>query len=103
MAAKCLVAVLILWLLIREVDAEILMRTLAKTSVPLLVLGVLLNVSTVLIAGLRWKLLIRAAGLPLAKHFLAEVPEFDPARSDAVASFVMPASPQATTLKPDGS
>ena len=65
MAAKCLVAVLILWLLIREVDVEILMRTLAKTSVPLLVLGVLLNVSTVLIAGLRWKLLIRAAGLPL--------------------------------------
>ncbi len=65
MAVKVMVAVLILWLLIREVDVEILMRTLAKTSVPLLVLGVLLNVSTVLIAGLRWKLLIRAAGLPL--------------------------------------
>jgi hypothetical protein len=46
---------------------------------------------------------VRAAGLPLAKHLVAEVPEFDPARPDAVASFVMPASPQATTLKPDGS
>jgi hypothetical protein len=34
---------------------------------------------------------------------LAEVAEFDPTRPDAVASFVMPASSQATTLKPDGS
>ncbi len=65
LAAKGFVAVLILWLLIRDVDVEILMRTLAETSVPLLALGVLLNVSTVLIAGLRWELLIRAAGLPL--------------------------------------
>jgi len=46
---------------------------------------------------------VRAAGLPLAKHILAEVAEFDPARPDAVASFVIPASPQATALKPDGS
>ena len=46
---------------------------------------------------------VRAAGLPMAKHILAEVAEFDPARSDAVASCVIPASPQATTLKPDGS
>jgi lysophospholipase L1-like esterase len=46
---------------------------------------------------------IRAAGLPLAQQLLQEVPAFDPARPDAVASFVMPASPEATTLKPDGS
>jgi lysophospholipase L1-like esterase len=46
---------------------------------------------------------VRAAGLPLAKHILPEVPDFNPARPDAVASFVMPASPQATALKPDGS
>jgi len=65
MAAKVVVAALILWLLIREVDLEILMKALARTSVPLLVLGVLLNVGTVLIAGLRWKLLIGAAGLPV--------------------------------------
>ncbi|MEI8090088.1 MAG: rhamnogalacturonan acetylesterase [Opitutaceae bacterium] len=46
---------------------------------------------------------VRTAALPLAKHILAEVPDFNPARPDAVASFVMPSSPQATALKPDGS
>ena len=46
---------------------------------------------------------VRAAGLPLAKYLVAEVPAFDPAQPDALASFVMPASPLATALKPDGS
>lgn len=46
---------------------------------------------------------VRAAGLTLAKHILAEVPDFDPARPDALVNFVMPASPQATALKPEGS
>lgn len=62
---KASVAALVLWLLLREADFTVLVRTLAGASVPLLLLGVALNVGTVLIAGLRWKLLVRAAGLHL--------------------------------------
>lgn len=64
-AVKAGVAVLFLWLLLRGADIAVLGRTLAGASVPLLLLGVALNVGTVLIAGLRWKLLVRAAGLRL--------------------------------------
>lgn len=64
-SAKVAVAAVVLWLLLREVDVGVLKRTLAEASRPLLLLGVALNIGTVLIAGLRWKLLVRAAGLHL--------------------------------------
>ena len=64
-AAKLSVAGVVMWLLLRETDAVALGRLLAEASKPLLVLGVALNVVTVLIAGVRWKLLVRAAGVPL--------------------------------------
>ena len=62
---KLAVAVVILWLLLREVDLSSLANRLAEASRPLLVLGFLLNVATVLIAGLRWHRLVRASGLRL--------------------------------------
>lgn len=46
---------------------------------------------------------IRNAKLDLAKHLAADVPAFDPASPDPVAAFRMPASPQASVVKPDGS
>jgi lysophospholipase L1-like esterase len=46
---------------------------------------------------------IRAAKLDLAQHLATEVPLFDPAKPDAVASFKMPISPEVSTVKPDGS
>ena len=64
-AAKAAVAVSVLWLLLREVDMRALSALLIEASKLLLLFGVLLNVGTVLIAGLRWKLLVRAAGVPL--------------------------------------
>lgn len=63
--AKVGLAALMLWLLLREADMAVLGRTLAEASRPLLLLGVALNVATVLIAGLRWKLLVRSVGLHL--------------------------------------
>ncbi len=63
--AKLAVAAVILWLLLREVDLASLATRLAEASRPLLILGFLLNVVTVLIAGMRWQRLVRAAGLPL--------------------------------------
>ena len=64
-AAKLAVAGVVMGLLLRETDAAALGRLLVEVSKPLLVLGVVLNVVTVLIAGVRWKLLVRAAGVPL--------------------------------------
>lgn len=46
---------------------------------------------------------IRTAQLDLARNLAADVPAFDPASPDSVAAFRMPASPQTSVLKPDGS
>ncbi|MBC7368643.1 MAG: rhamnogalacturonan acetylesterase [Undibacterium sp.] len=46
---------------------------------------------------------IRAAKLDLAQHLAADAIPFDPTKPDAVADFKMPASPQASTVRPDGS
>ncbi len=62
---KAGVAGLLLWFLLRGADTEALRRLLAEASPSLLLAGLLLNIGTVLIAGLRWKLLVRAVGLPL--------------------------------------
>jgi glycosyltransferase 2 family protein len=64
-AAKLAIASVILWLLLRELDLAALGARLAGASGALLAIGFLLNVGTVLIAGLRWKRLVQAAGLPL--------------------------------------
>lgn len=45
---------------------------------------------------------IRNSQLDLAKHLDADVPAFSPANPDPVAAFRMPASPQASVVKPDG-
>lgn len=63
--AKFAVAAGVLWFVLRGVDGPELRKLLVGASKPLILLGVLLNVGTVLIAGLRWKLLVRAAGLRL--------------------------------------
>lgn len=46
---------------------------------------------------------IRAAKLGLAANLATDVAPFDPTKPDPLASFNMPASPQASTVKPDGS
>jgi len=46
---------------------------------------------------------IRAAKLSLTESLATDVAPFDPSKPDPIASFKMPASPQASTLKPDGS
>lgn len=46
---------------------------------------------------------IRAAKLDLANHLVADLGPFDPAKPDPVAAFKIPASPEASVLKPDGS
>jgi hypothetical protein len=45
---------------------------------------------------------IRQSKLDLAKFIVDDVPVFDPKNPDPVDSFVMPASVQASNLKPDG-
>ena len=45
---------------------------------------------------------IRQAKLPLAQSIVPDFGDFDPAHPDPVATFVMPASPNASTLKPLG-
>ena len=45
---------------------------------------------------------IRNAGLPLASFIRDEVPHYDPAKPDAVASFYWPLSPVIDKTKPDG-
>lgn len=57
-------AALIIFLL-RQIDVAELKNSLAGASVLLLLAGVALNVCTVMIAGVRWKLLIRALGIPV--------------------------------------
>ena len=46
---------------------------------------------------------IRRANLPLADRLADGVPAFDPAKPDPVDAFNVPPSPQATTVKPEGS
>lgn len=46
---------------------------------------------------------IRAAKLGLAENLATDVTSFDPTKPDPITSFKMPASPQASTIKPDGS
>jgi len=46
---------------------------------------------------------IRASVPGLAKHLAADLPPFDPARPPAPESFSVPASPQRSDVKPDGS
>jgi hypothetical protein len=45
---------------------------------------------------------IKQANLPLAKSIVDDFGDFDPAKPDAVATFEMPASPNASTVKPLG-
>lgn len=63
--AKMAVAAAVLWFVLRQTDVAELKAALAGASVPLLLLGLVLNVCTVLIAGLRWKLLIQALGIAM--------------------------------------
>lgn len=60
---KLSLAAAVLWFVLRQTDVEALRTALAGAAVPLLCLGLALNVTTVLIAGLRWKLLVRALGI----------------------------------------
>lgn len=62
---KAGVGCVILWWLLREVDIKALRQLLVGASVPLLLVGLALNLATVLIAGLRWQWLVRAVGLPM--------------------------------------
>jgi lysophospholipase L1-like esterase len=45
---------------------------------------------------------IKAARIGIAKYLLNDTPRFDPARPDAFESFVVPASPGVTNVKPLG-
>lgn len=62
---KLAVAAGVLWFVLRGVNGPELRQLLIGASKPLILLGILLNIATVFIAGLRWKLLVRAAGVPL--------------------------------------
>jgi hypothetical protein len=45
---------------------------------------------------------IKANKLGIAKYLADDVPTFDPNHPDPVETFVMPASPESTTAKPEG-
>jgi lysophospholipase L1-like esterase len=45
---------------------------------------------------------IKANKLGVVKFLVDDIPAFDPSRPDPVETFVMPASPESTTLKPEG-
>ena len=46
---------------------------------------------------------IRANKLGLVKYLATDVPQFDPNHPDSIDSFKVPASPQITKVKPQGS
>jgi lysophospholipase L1-like esterase len=45
---------------------------------------------------------INANKLGIVKFLVDDVPAFDPSRPDPVETFIMPASPESTTIKPEG-
>jgi uncharacterized protein (TIRG00374 family) len=71
--AKISVAVALLWLLMSRVDIAVLREMLVTCSKPLFLAGIVLIGCTVLIAGLRWMILVRATGLHLRWRDLTSI------------------------------